>query len=67
VKHDRELSRKPEIIFLTKTDLATSDEIAEKVSILSETGKEVVLVSILDDELIKRAGDRIANFVSKES
>lgn len=65
-KYDTELSRKPEIVFLTKVDLVEEKEVKEKIKVLESLGKPVVPVSILDDELLKTAGDTIARFLEKQ-
>ncbi len=46
------LNQKPEIILLTKADLATGEEIKKKQKVLEEFGK-VLTVSILDDKSLK--------------
>ena len=49
------LIEKPEVILLTKSDVASAEELAEKRKILEKNGK-VLTVSILDDEsLLKLA------------
>lgn len=45
---DTELSQKPELILLTKTDLIDKDLVQEKVKQLQSTGKEVFTVSVYD-------------------
>ncbi len=55
------LDLKHEIIVLSKTDLASPEECAEKMKMLGkETGKEVLSVSIVDDESLKNFSDRLA-------
>lgn len=61
--YDAVLSRKPEIVFLTKTD-SVSPEILEQVkSKLLEVNKNVIPVTILDDASVKEAGDALSRFL----
>jgi GTPase len=62
-EYDAELSRKPEIVFLTKADSVSSDEISEKAAILRKLNEDVTPVSVIDDELLKRAGERLSRFL----
>lgn len=64
-EYDPILSRKPEILFLTKSD-AVSDEVLSTVkATLSEKNANVVTVSVIDDDLMKQAGDMLARFLEK--
>jgi len=63
--HDPELSQKPEIIFLTKVDLISDSVRAEKIKELETLNIPVVPVSILDDTLLKEAGDAITSFLQQ--
>jgi GTP-binding protein len=47
------LIEKPEVILLTKSDVASAEELAEKRKILEKNGK-VLTVSILDDESLAK-------------
>lgn len=59
------LEEKREIVVLSKTDLASLEECADKMKLLAkETGKEVLSVSIVDDESLKKFGDRLATLFS---
>jgi len=58
------LSQKHEIVVLSKTDLASPEECAEKMKALAkETGKEVLSVSILDDDSLKQFSDRLTQIL----
>lgn len=57
------LSRKPEIVFLTKADLLSADEIQERISTFKKKGIEAIPVSIIDDGLLKAAGDALSRFL----
>ena len=52
-----ELQKKPELIVLTKSDTRTPEEIAKIKK--SFTGKDVEVVSVLDDRAVKELGDTI--------
>ena len=52
-----ELQKKPEFIVLTKSDTRTPEEIAKIKK--SFTGKDVEVVSVLDDRAVKELGDTI--------
>ena len=64
-RYDEILLEKPEIIFLTKVDEITEEEIEEKVAVLQNYGT-VVPVSILDDALLKNAQDAIVQLVGAQ-
>ena len=51
--YNKELLLKPEYVFLTKTDLLPEKEIKKKVALLEKTGKEVLAVSITDENSLK--------------
>ena len=56
----RALIEKPELVVLSKTDLLTPDELAEKQKQLSAAaGKGVLLLSVIDDELLKTFSDTL--------
>lgn len=54
-----DLSQKPELIVLTKSDTRDSAYIKQKVKEFKETGREVCAVSVLDDEEVKELGDKV--------
>lgn len=62
------LSEKREIIVLSKADLLSPEEVISNTKLLAkETGKEVLPVSIADDESLKKFSDRLsAIFAEKE-
>lgn len=64
-KFSEELSRKPEIVFLTKADMVSKEVLTDLKKTLSSENKEVVPVSILDDALLKSAGDALVRFLQK--
>lgn len=61
----QELSGKPEIVILSKSDAVDPETLEEKRKALaSETGQEVYVVSILDDELVKAFSDRLSRLLA---
>lgn len=59
VKYDPELSKKPEWIVLTKTDVVSEEEKSKKVRALCESGVSVFAISALDDDSIKELKDAL--------
>lgn len=56
-----DLGAKEEIVVLSKTDLVPHEEVLQKQKALSEAaGKEVFLLSVIDDELLKHFSDSLA-------
>ncbi len=62
-QYSDELSRKPEIVFLTKADLISSDRLDELVKAFSKKEVQTLAVSVIDDARIKEAGDTISRFL----
>lgn len=58
--YDEELSRKPEIVILTKADMKSLAEIASIVETFKTRGISAHPVSILDDESVKSLRDYLA-------
>lgn len=50
---NKELLLKPEYVFLTKADLLPEKDIEKKVDLLKKTGKEVRIISIIDEKSLK--------------
>lgn len=61
--HSPELSRKPEIVFCTKADTLEKKQIAAFKKIFSKKNIRAVSVSVIDDTLLKEAGDEIVRFL----
>ncbi|MCX6790223.1 MAG: GTPase ObgE [Candidatus Kaiserbacteria bacterium] len=60
------LEEKREIIVLSKTDLIEPDEVIAKMKLLAkDTGREVISVSIADDEALKKFGDRLTKIFAE--
>ena len=61
------LADKKEIIVLSKADLVLPEESESKMRVLAqETGKEVLLVSVEDEDLCKKFSDRLAALFAEE-
>lgn len=58
-----ELSRKPEIVFLTKADMIPEKQITALQKLFKKRKLEAMPVSIIDDALLKGAGDVIVRFL----
>jgi len=58
-----ELGKKEEIILLTKTDLATSEEVLKKQKEFEALGKKVFVMSLYDDASIKLFADKLVHIL----
>jgi len=54
--YNKDMTKKPEVVVLTKVDLMSDKEIQKKLKLLRNIGQSVFPVSILDDKLIKDFG-----------
>ncbi len=63
LQYDEVLTQKPEIVFLTKIDEVSESEYKEKEKELKALGLTVIVVSILDDTLVKGAQDALITFL----
>jgi GTP-binding protein len=62
-----ELTNKDEVVVLSKTDVLTPEEVGKAVEVLKKvSGKEVLAVSILDDNSIKAFSDRLTQILKKD-
>ena len=58
---------KPEVVVLSKTDMLSTEEVEQRKGALqAASGREVLIVSILDDELLKAFSDRLAKLLQGE-
>lgn len=55
--YNAETAKKPEVIFLTKTDLISKEEVEKKIDLLKSVNPDILPVSIIDDESVKVAGE----------
>ena len=62
-RYNEELTKKPEIIFLTKVDEITNQEQEEKLAVLRKHASAVIPVSVLDDALLKAAEETLVRFL----
>lgn len=63
--YDEELAKKPEIIILTKTDLAQGKEVIDAVNEFKKLEKPVLTMSAFDDESVKKLGDELVKILRK--
>lgn len=62
-----ELTRKREIVILSKIDLISAAECETKVQLLArETGREVLTVSVEDPKSLKKFADQLSNILNKK-
>jgi GTP-binding protein len=61
--YDKELSKKKEIIILSKTDLVSKEEIERVKKEFEKSDKKVLISSILDDNLIKSLSEEIVKLL----
>lgn len=64
-KYDPRLSRKAEIVVLTKSDMVSQEVINNITGVFKKAGGAPIAVSILDDESIKRLGDSLSRFLNE--
>jgi GTPase len=65
-KYRKEISNKPEIIILTKTDLVSEEEKKSRLEALGSLSEDIFAVSILDDKLIKQVSDYLVQTAKKD-
>lgn len=65
VAHGDGLAEKPELIFITKTDTISASRLAEIEKLFSAEGLTTTPITILDDDLVKKASDTIVQFLQK--
>lgn len=61
--YDPILSRKPEMVFVTKADSVSAERLEEVKALLRSENKDIVAVTILDDRSVKEAGDALSRFL----
>lgn len=62
-EYDPIFSRKPEILFLTKADTVSEEELSKVTEKLSAKNSNIIPVSVIDDERLKKAGDALSRFL----
>lgn len=63
--YNEKLLEKPEYIFLSKSDVLNEKELKEKMKELKKIGKEIIPISIIDDESIKKV-EKLLREIIKE-
>jgi GTP-binding protein len=63
-KYGGGVEEKKEIVILTKTDLATSEEVAQKIKDLKKRNPEVYTVSVIDDASLKEFQKVLSSFLA---
>jgi GTPase len=62
-EYDESFTDKKEIILLTQSDMVTDEEVEKKKKELETLGSEIQVISILDDELIKKLSGFLSTFL----
>lgn len=62
-KYDADLAKKKEIIILTKIDLVNPEFVNEAIKKISNGNKEILSVTVYDDESIKTLKDRLVKIM----
>lgn len=65
--YDEALLDKPELIVLTKTDLADEKAVKKAEKLLKKTKRRIFAVSILDDKSIKNFSDKLAKILKSRA
>ncbi len=65
-KYDNELVKKPQILLITKSDMATEDKIKEMITYFKKKSTKVDIVTILDDGLVKSLRDSLVKFIKEQ-
>jgi len=63
--HDPELSKKPEVILFTKTDLVDLKTLNARKKLFEKKKKTVLDVSIIDDNSVKKLSDELVKLLKK--
>ncbi|MDD3098415.1 MAG: GTPase ObgE, partial [Candidatus Pacebacteria bacterium] len=64
--YNKKLLDKTEYIFLSKSDLLNNDETKKKLNQFKKVNKKVILISILDDESIKKVEKILRKIIEKK-
>src|SRR3989304_8571532 len=64
---NKAITGQPEIVVVRRTDTVSEAEVKEKIKALKSVSKDIVPISILDDELIKNLKFRISNLKFNEN
>ena len=66
-KYDSSLAQKPELLILTKSDLADTKTVAAAVGKMKEYNKNVIAVSVYDDASVKKLSDTLLAMLRSDS
>jgi GTP-binding protein len=66
-KYDKELLKKPEYIFLSKSDEVEREELDKKLGSLRAAGKDAVPISIIDKDSIKKVEEILREIIKQKS
>jgi GTP-binding protein len=64
-KYGEGLTDKPEMLILTKSDLVSLDDLKMIIAEAKNINKNIVSVTVLDDESVRKLGEKISKFISK--
>lgn len=64
-KYNKDLTKKPEIILFTKTDLVSRKDLESRVKLFKKTHEYVLEFSVLDDNLVKNFIDELVKILRK--
>ena len=65
--YSKELLDKTEYIFLSKADLASEEELAQKLEKLKVLGKEVIPISVIDDKSISQVEKLLREIIKQKT
>ncbi len=65
--YNGELLNRTEYIFLSKTDLASKDEVAQKLEKLSALNKEVIPISVVDGECLRQVEKLLREIIKQKT
>ncbi len=64
-KYNKSLTKKPEIILLTKTDIIDKKTLERRINLFKKTHKNVMTLSIIDDNSVKAFKDELVKILRK--
>lgn len=65
-KYNKDLLKKKEYVFLSKSDLVEKGEIEKKITDLGKTGKKALPVSVIDDGSIKKTEEILRQIIKEK-
>lgn len=64
--YNEKLLKKPEYIFLSKSDMLEEKDLKKKIKELKKIGKEIIPISIIDDESIKKVEEILREIIKEK-